>query len=243
MSSVPPPDKVDEIGARLAVVRREINEAADSADRDPDEITIVAVTKAFPAESVRAAYGLGLRHFGENRVQEGLSKIGELTDLGEAAWHMVGHVQSRKASDVAPGFDMVHSIDRLKIARKLHESRDGPPLPVLLQCNVSGERSKYGWELADRSAWPGIVGEFRQISELDNLELRGLMTIAPWTREEQVLRTTFRRLRELSVFLAQAIPAVSWSELSMGMTDDFPIAVEEGATMLRLGRALFGERK
>lgn len=228
---------------RLQEVQARVSASAGAVDRDPAQIRLLAVTKGFPPSVVRAAHEIGLRDFGENRVQEGLQKMAQLRDLDRVSWHMIGHIQSRKAADVAPNFASVHSVGRTKIAERLNRYREGPPLPILLQCNVSGERSKHGWELADESTWPAVLTEFAEVSDFPNLEIRGLMTIAPWTSDEKVVRGTFKRLRRLAEFLRQELHGITWDELSMGMSDDYQLAVEEGATVLRLGRAIFGERE
>jgi pyridoxal phosphate enzyme (YggS family) len=232
-----------DIEANIKNVRGKIEDAASHAGRDAAGIRIVAVTKTHPPAVVRAAYELGLRDFGENRVFEGVEKQSHLQDLDQAIWHMIGHIQSRKAGDVPTHFQMVHSVDRVKIAHHLdkHARAEGIRLPVLLECNVSGEESKYGWELSDPSLWPETIEEFRSLLDLESLEILGLMTMAPWVEDESIIRTTFQRLRELRDYLQEALE-VSWSELSMGMTDDYEIAVEEGATLLRIGRAIFGPR-
>lgn len=232
-----------EIKSRLGKIHMAIDDAARSVGRSPAEVRIVAVTKGFSPEVVRSAYEAGLRDFGENRVQEGLEKMSQLADLESVNWHMIGHIQSRKAKHVAPSFSSVHSVGRLKIADRLNEYRAGPPLPILLQCNVSGESSKHGWDLADPSSWPQVIPEFSRILQMTNLRVTGLMTIAPWTSDEGVLQRTFKALRELADYLRRELPQSSWDELSMGMSDDYPIAVQQGATILRLGRAIFGERE
>ncbi|MDX1601119.1 MAG: YggS family pyridoxal phosphate-dependent enzyme, partial [Anaerolineales bacterium] len=221
-----------------------IGEAAARANRTAQDVAILPVTKGHPLEAVRAAYECGFRRVGENRVGEGISKREELSELEDLQWDMVGHIQSRKSKDVAPNFDRVHSIDRNKIARHLNKDAQeiGRTIPVLLECNVSGEESKYGWPLAERKEWDEHVPQFRDILEMEHLKVEGLMTMAPWVEDESVVRNTFRKLRELRDFLREELPAGNWRELSMGMTDDFELAVEEGATILRLGRALFGER-
>ncbi len=218
--------------------------SAERAGRNPDPIRIVAVSKSQPADVVRAGYQAGLRMLGENRVEEAVPKQEQLSDLEGIEWHMVGHIQSRKATTVAEAFDLVHSVDRSKIAQRLNRAAEqvGRRLPVLLECNVSGEAAKYGWALAQESSWPGIVDEFADLVRLPNLEILGLMTMAPMTNTPESVRPVFRRLRQLQEFLCQSLPA-EWSELSMGMTDDFEIAVEEGATILRIGRAIFGPRQ
>jgi pyridoxal phosphate enzyme (YggS family) len=203
------------------------------------------VTKGHDAQMVRAAAGLGLRRFGENRVAEGLAKMRELQDLPDLRWDMIGHVQSRKARDVAPNFARVHSVDRLKIARHLsrYAAEAERVLPVLIECNVTGEEAKYGFDIRRSTLETAVVKQLAQIVTLPNLEVIGLMTMAPWTEDVDIIRSAFRGLRRYRDRLRTELPSVSWSELSMGMTDDFEIAIEEGATMIRVGRALFGPRE
>lgn len=224
-------------------MHRRIAEAARRAGRDEASVCLVAVTKGRGTNLIRLAYEAGLRVFGENRVEEALPKLGDLADLVDIEWHMVGHVQSRKAKLVAPRFSMVHSVDRLKIARRLDlfAGECNRILPVLLECNVSGEMSKEGWKLAERGAWEREITEIEEVVRLPNLEVRGLMTMAPWTEDMEVVKRVFRTLRQLQSFLEARLPG-HWRELSMGMTDDFEVAVEEGATIVRIGRAIFGER-
>ncbi|MGD2161581.1 MAG: YggS family pyridoxal phosphate-dependent enzyme [Anaerolineales bacterium] len=233
-----------DIESNLQNVQRNIMEAAGRAGRDSSEIRLVAITKTHPSDVVRAAYELGLRDFGENRVMEGLEKIHQLKDLNGIRWHMVGHIQSRKASEVPGHFQMVHSVDRIKIAQYLnkHAASSGLKLAVLLECNVSGEESKYGWDLNDRDSWARATDEFRSLFEYEHLDFRGLMTMAPWVEDERIIRNTFTKLRNLRDYLQDTLN-VSWPELSMGMTDDYEIAIEEGATLLRIGRAIFGPRQ
>ena len=237
------PEAPQDIGANLADVHRRIAAAVLRAERKPEEIRLVAVTKGQPAEIVRQAYAAGVRDFGENRLEEALPKIAALDGLEGIRWHMIGHIQSRKAGLVAPAFVLVHSVDRLKIARLLdrHAGEAGRRLSVMLECNVSGEASKEGWALADRAGWESVAAEVREVVALANLEVRGLMTMAPWTSEPEQVRPVFRRLREVRDYLASKLPG-DWCELSMGMTDDFEVAVEEGATCVRIGRAIFSER-
>ena len=231
------------IESNLRSVHERISDAAARSGRNPDQIRLVAISKSQPAEAVRAAYTLGLREFGENRVQEGLEKQADLSDLPDLQWHMVGHIQSRKARDVPAHFDLVHSVDRLKIARLLDQQAgaDELNLPVFLECNVSGEGSKYGWDMSEEMRWDATGEELRKLSGFGNLEIRGLMTMAPWVDDEQVVRATFAKLRGLRDFLQEKL-AFSLPELSMGMTDDFELAIEEGATVVRIGRAIFGPR-
>lgn len=235
---------LETVREQVAQVREQIAVAAARADRDPNDVSILPITKGHGIEVVRAAYECGFRAIGENRVGEGLRKRRQLAELQDLRWEMVGHIQSRKSSDVAPNFDRVHSVDRMKIARHLNRDAGeaGTVLPVLLECNVSGEESKYGWPLAERDRWAAHVQPFAEILTFGNLQVEGLMTLAPWVDDEAVVRGTFRSLRELRDFLRQQLPQGDWEQLSMGMSDDYELAVEEGATVLRLGRALFGER-
>jgi pyridoxal phosphate enzyme (YggS family) len=225
---------------QLADVRRRIAAAANRAGRGPDEIRLVVVTKGQTPETVVAAYQAGVRDFGENRVEEALPKLEAVGPLPGAAWHMIGHIQSRKARRVVPAFDWVHAVDRLKIAHLLDVSAGemGAELDVFLEVNVSGEDTKEGWGLSDERAWAAAVPELAQVAGFAHLRIHGLMTMAPWSPEPETARPVFRRLHALQGFLNEAL-GTSWNELSMGMTDDFEVAVEEGATFVRIGRAVF----
>jgi pyridoxal phosphate enzyme (YggS family) len=241
----------DEVARNLARVQERIVAAALRAGRDPAEVALVAVSKTFPPEMIVAAHEAGVRHFGENRVEEGASKIPTVNASVSAprpAWHMVGHVQSRKAEDVVKYFDFVHSVDRLKIARRLSRfaAQSGSVLPVLLECNVSGEETKFGFDLAGWEQDGARLGAFftavEEILMLPGLSFRGLMTMAPLVTDPENARPVFVSLRGLFDRLREAFPAHDWCHLSMGMTDDFEVAIEEGATMVRIGRAVFGAR-
>ncbi len=227
----------------LSSVRERIVSAAGRAGRDPAEITLVAVTKTQPPPVLLAAYEAGLRHFGENRVEEAGTKVSDLPH--DITWHMIGHIQSRKARQVVSLFDAVHSIDSLKLARRLDRlCQDRPePLPVFLEINVSGEASKYGFQ-ADR--WPedrlqeeSLLAAVEEIVALPNLRPQGLMTMAPIVADPEETRPVFVRLKRLREALAAAFPQAGLRYLSMGMTDDFEVAIEEGATLVRVGRAIF----
>ncbi len=240
-----------DITRNLTRVRERITEAALRAGRDPAEITLVAVTKTHPAETVAVAYQAGARHFGENRVEEGASKIPAVhADIPgpRPTWHMIGHVQSRKARVVVAHFDYVHSVDRLKVARRLSRfAQDaGQTLPVLLECNVSGEESKSGFALQsweqDQARRDAFFTAVEEILALPGLSARGLMTMAPFVADPETVRPVFVSLRALSDTLREHFPTHDWRHLSMGMTDDFEVAIEEGATIVRVGRAIFGAR-
>lgn len=227
----------------LRNIQTRISNAAKRAGRSDENIQLVAISKGQGVDKIRAAYEAGIRNFGENRINEALSKVAELDLLDDIHWHMVGHIQSRKARSVIQIFNMVHSVDRWKVAERLDRfaAESGFRLPVLLECNVSGEGTKYGWNLQDEREWSIVLPEFERILSLENLQVQGLMTMAPWVTDEEILRTCFKKLRDLRSYLSLNTPA-AWKELSMGMTDDFELAIEEGATMVRIGRAIFGER-
>jgi len=228
--------------ANLDGVLRRMADAAGRSHRARDSVRLIAVTKGQPAEVVRRAHAAGVREVGENRVDEALAKQAALADLTDLRWHLVGHIQSRKAGAVPGAFVLVHSIDRPKIAGALDRSAGarGLRVPALLECNVSGEATKAGWDASPGADRHALVEALRAAAGLPNLEVGGLMTMAPWTGDEAQLRGVFRRLRELRDECAAG--GDRWPELSMGMTDDFELAIEEGATMVRIGRALFGER-
>lgn len=242
---------IETLSENVARVQERLAAAARRAGRDPADITLVAVTKAFPARVVEAAAQVGLRDFGENRVGEAVLKMRSVA-RGDLRWHMIGHVQSRKARDVAQagggfegrGFVLVHSVDSLRLAERLSRfAREaGRVQPVLLECNVSGEATKAGFAAHEPARWEALLAEAGKILELPGVRVRGLMTIAPIVSHPEAARPYFRRLRELRDYLRQHLPHGDWDDLSMGMTDDFEVALAEGATLVRIGRALFGER-
>ena len=227
----------DHMAANIYHVRSIIAEAALRVGRAPEGITLVAVSKTMPVELVQMAYNLGVTDFGENRVQEALPKIAAFHPQG-LHWHMIGHLQSNKAGKVVSPFYCVHSVDSLHLAQTLsrHAGEQGNHFPVLLQINVSGEASKEGMPLAEASELA------RQIVALPHIQVEGLMTIAPLVKDPEQVRPVFRKLRLLRDQLRAELPACSWQHLSMGMTGDYSVAIEEGATIVRIGRAIFGER-
>jgi pyridoxal phosphate enzyme (YggS family) len=228
------------IAENVEHTRERIARAAERAGRRDEEITLVAVSKAFPAGAIRAAYGAGVRHFGENRLQEFESKLSALTDL-DATWHMIGHVQGNKARKVAELFTRVDSVDRLSIAEKLDaafaEGAAGVRLPVLIEVKLAAEETKGGIEEAALARLTDDVAH-----NCSHLELRGLMAIPPYADDPEQARPYFRRLRELRYELRQEL-GLALPVLSMGMSHDFEIAIEEGATDVRIGTAIFGERQ
>ena len=228
----------DHMAANIDHVRSIIAEAALRVGRAPEGITLVAVSKTMPVELVQMAYNLGVTDFGENRVQEALPKIAAF-HAQELRWHMIGHLQSNKAGKVVSPFYCVQSVDSLHLAQSLsrHAGEQGKRLSVLLQINVSGEASKEGMPLAEASELA------RQIVALPHIQVEGLMTIAPLVKDPEQVRPVFRTLRLLREQLRAELPVCSWQHLSMGMTDDYSVAIEEGATIVRIGRAIFGERQ
>ncbi len=223
------------IAENVAHVRSRIADAALKAGREPSEITLVAVTKTFGKGTIEQAAATGLRTFGENRVQEAAEKIPVLSESFK--WHMIGHVQSNKAKQVVGLFDCVQSVDSTRLAEALdrHVANQGRDLSILLQVNVSGKESQSGFAPAEL---PAVA---RHVGALSSLRVEGLMTIASFTDDEATLRAEFRTVRELRDRLQSVLPDHPCQELSMGMTNDYPIAIEEGATIVRVGRALFGE--
>ena len=224
---------------RLAETLAAIDDAAERVGR-AGEVTLVAVTKTVHPDLILEAYRCGQRVFGENRVQEGVEKIGLLApDMPDAAWHLIGHLQSNKAKQAVAAFPVIESVDSLRLAARLDryaESAGFRP-QILLELNVPGEASKSGFSLeALRRAIPTLLG-------LQHLELRGLMTIAPLVSDPEEVRWVFRVLRQLRDEIRDGYSIPGFDELSMGMSGDFQVAIEEGATMVRIGRALFGARQ
>ena len=237
-------------------VRERIAAAQRRAGRPNEPITVVAVSKTMPPEAVIEALDIGLRDFGENRVEAAETKIPcvhQLLERGSCAprprWHMVGHLQSRKVRGAAGLFSLIHSVDTVRLAQRLSRycAQAGMVMPILLEMNVSGEPSKYGFP-ADRFTGDPVqrrdlLKSAELILALDGIEVGGLMTMAPFGQEQEVARPFFRKLRDLRDGLAERFPEGDWTHLSMGMTDDFEVAIEEGATLLRIGRAIFGPRR
>jgi PLP dependent protein len=229
------------IAENIAEVLRRIDQAARRAGRDPKEVQLIAVTKTQPADRIREAYQAGLRLFGENRVQEHAEKSDALSDLLDAEWHMIGHLQTNKAPLAAELFRAVDSVDSVRLARKLNAAAMEltKKLPILIEVNVGGEAAKSG--LAPGSA---ALQEFLELApELPHLEIHGLMTVPPYAEEPETARSYFRMLRELRDNIsARRLPAIKMDTLSMGMSHDFGVAIEEGSTCVRVGTAIFGER-
>ena len=224
-----------DLAANLQVIRDRIGGACKRAQRDPGSVTLLAVTKTHPPEVVRQAADLGLNLFGENKVQEAKAKIPLCP--GRLHWHMIGHLQSNKCRDAVELFEMIEGVDSLQLAEEINRRADqaAKTMPVLLEVNVVGEGSKFGYRPSR------LLEELNQLNALPRLEIHGLMTVPPWSADPEKVRPVFRELRELKKRCEQILGA-PLPHLSMGMSGDFEIAIEEGATIIRLGTALFGPR-
>jgi PLP dependent protein len=227
---------VEDAASRLAQVQQRISLACERVGRDPAGMTLQAVSKFHPAESVNELHQLGVHCFGESRVQEARVKIPQCS--GAIEWHLIGHLQSNKCKDAVSLFRMIESVDRLEIAREIQKHADsrGKTMPVLLEVNVAGESSKFGWSPET------LLREFLEVNSLDRLEIHGLMTIAPYTAQPERARPWFIKLRQLRDACADLLGA-PLPVLSMGMSGDLEVAIEEGATIVRVGTALFGPRQ
>lgn len=242
-STTTPSDLVSAIRSRLECILAQIADARAGSDFASIPVRLVVVSKAQPIQVVQAAISAGISLFGENYIEEAVQKITALKESG-VEWHMIGHVQSRKADQVAAHFAMVHSLDGVKLASRLDRfcGELKRTLPVLLEFNVSGEASKFGLPAWDEARWPDLIGELEKILALPHLKVSGLMTMPPYFQEAEQARPYFKQLRRLQGFLKERLPQSEWAELSMGTSGDFPIAVQEGATIVRIGEAILGTR-
>jgi uncharacterized pyridoxal phosphate-containing UPF0001 family protein len=249
------------IAENIARVRERIAAAARRVGRNPDEITLMGVSKTFPAESIREAYTAGLRVFGENRVQEFAGKATALRDLRDAEWHLIGHLQTNKAAKATELFDAVDSVDSVRMAEKLNAfaGNAGKTLSVLIEINVGGEKAKSGVALisdepnldkpssdkpsSDKQCSDELEHILEGASRWGDLKILGLMTVPPYTEDPEASRPYFRQLRQIrDGIAARELPRIGTAILSMGMSHDFEVAIEEGATCVRIGTAIFGER-
>ncbi len=237
-------DLVTSIRENYEYTLEQISNAARKSGRDPNEIRLVVVTKSQPIEIAQAAIEAGARILGENYPEEGVTKIQSIPPQSGVEWHMIGHVQSRKAQLVADHFALLHSLDSLKLAQRLNRfaSESNLALPVLLEFNVGGEESKSGWDASDESNWNVLLPELADLLDLPNLRVHGLMTMPPLETDPEDSRRFFQRLRLLRDHLATQFPEMDWRELSMGTSADYAVAVEEGATLVRVGTAIVGAR-
>jgi pyridoxal phosphate enzyme (YggS family) len=221
-----------------------IASAAKRSGRSADAVRLVVVTKSQPVDVVRAAIEAGAVILGENYAEEGVTKIQSLSDFSAVEWHMIGHVQSRKAALIAQNFNFMHSLDSLKLAKRLDRfcGEFGRTLPVLLEFNVGGEASKGGWEASDETRWAGLADEIAEVIALPNLRVHGLMSMPPLGESAESSRPYFKKLKRLQEFLASQSRGADFAELSMGTSTDYEVAVEEGATFVRVGTAIVGPR-
>lgn len=227
------------IAANLADVHRRITAAAVRAGRDPNDVLLVAVSKTHPLAAIEAAAAAGQRHFGENRLEELWPKVHAAEAAGlDVLWHLIGTIQSRKSKEAVGPWALLHSVDRLKIAQRLSRDAEaaGLVLPVLLEVNASGEASKHGFTPQE------LLEQAPALAALAGIRLGGLMAMAPLVEDAEAARPVFRALRKLRDELATTCPQAEWRHLSMGMTNDFEVAIEEGATIIRVGSAIFGAR-
>jgi hypothetical protein len=224
-----------DIAANLKTIQDRILAACERAGRDPATVTLMAVSKTHPPEMVQAAANAGIIHFGENKVQEAKAKIPQCS--GKLRWHFIGHLQSNKARDAVELFAMIQSVDSLPLAQEINKrcEQAGKRMPVLLEVNLAGEASKFGY------APERLLAELTELNALPRLEVHGLMTVPPWKPVAEQVRPFFREARELKQRCEDALGA-PLPQLSMGMSGDFEVAIEEGATLVRVGTALFGER-
>src|SRR5579872_99370 len=229
------------IPSNIAIIRERIHTAARRAGRSPGEVSLMAVTKTHPPERIREAYDAGLRLFGENRVQEFVGKAAAVAELIEAEWHMIGHLQSNKAAKAVELFGVVDSLDSLKLAERLNGAAlaTGKKLAVLIEINVGGEGAKSGVAIDS----PELDQLLQAAPRLEALDFGGVMTVPPYTEDPERARPFFRKLRYLRDAISmRTLPAIRMDVLSMGMSHDFEVAIEEGSTCLRVGTAIFGER-
>ena len=238
-------DLVESIRSRYLETLEKIAVAARSVGRDPESVRLVVVTKAQPVEVVRAVIEAGAQILGENYPEESVKKIQYLGQFSAVEWHMIGHVQSRKAQLVAANFNFLHSLDGLKLASRLDRfcAEAGRVLPTLLEFNVGGEDSKSGWSAWDEAQWPALLEEIALVIALPNLQIRGLMTMPPLGQTAEFSRPFFQKLKRLQAYLSSQFPNTDFSELSMGTSSDYEVAVQEGATLVRVGTAIVGPRQ
>jgi pyridoxal phosphate enzyme (YggS family) len=225
-----------------------IDIATQQSQLSSSKVTLIAVSKTKPIKAIVAAYQAGVRHFGENRASELMEKAVALQHLTEIKWHFIGHLQSRQSHPIAEYADYFHALDRIKIAQRLATqlSTLKRTLPVFIEVNLSGEKTKGGFDCAqwehNSLQYQALLTDLQTIVGLPNLQIKGLMTMAPWQATELTVRDIFNRLRQLSSQLNNDLPNLKATELSMGMSDDFELAIEAGASYIRVGRAIFGAR-
>lgn len=231
------------IRQNIEVVLERIQNSAKTAGRDPKNITLLAVTKKKPASVVKILSDFGIKRIAESYLKEALFKIDLLKEFN-IEWHMIGAIQHGKEKEIAAKFTEVHSLESTKTANKLdkYAKLNDRTLPVYLEFNVSGEETKHGWGAWNEKQWAELIPELSEIFDLSNIKVKGLMTMAPYSNNPQDARPYFQRLRQLRDYLAREFPRSNLNCLSMGMSGDYEVAIEEGATVLRIGSALVGPR-
>jgi PLP dependent protein len=234
----------DSIARNLELVKQKIDQAALSAGRSSSEVNLVVVSKVQSVDVVRAAFNAGIKTFGENYPEETLKKIQILQGHPEIDWHMIGHLQSRKARIVAENFSMLHSLDSVHLAIKLDKilGEQNKMMPVMLECNISREDTKYGWPAWEEGQWQALIPDVLAILDCKFLVLVGLMTMPPLFQDIEAVRPYFRKLAALKEYLSREISGEHFKELSMGTSADYAIAIQEGATYIRIGQAILGPR-
>lgn len=231
-----------EFESRILDIQTRVHAACHHSERDPKSVQLLAVSKRQPVRSILAAYRCGLRSFGENYAEEAAEKMEQLANLPDIMWEMVGHIQSRKARLVVAGYQRIHSLDSLKLAQLLNQLREGEPQEVLLEVNVSGEESKGGFAAVTEADQNALLSVIQKMAGLDHLRITGLMAMPPLQHDPEQNRVYFRRLSDLAVWLNAQQDACTFDQLSMGTSSDFEVAIEEGATIIRLGESIFGPR-
>ena len=237
-------DRLTDILSNLESVTRRVETAARKVNRDPQQVKIVVVTKGQPLEVVRLAVEAGAADLGENYPEQAVQKIESLAACTHLHWHMIGHLQSRKSDLVVRHFDYMHSLDSLSLAVRLDRllALHDKKLPVLIEFNVGGKESKHGWNVSHPSEWMSLLPDIDALRQLPYLEVRGLMTMPPYFEDPEKTRPFYVQMNRLRDFLANHFPSLEWKELSMGTSFDFEVAVEEGASFIRLGQAILGPR-
>jgi PLP dependent protein len=234
----------DQIRKNLETINQEVLKAANSSGRNFKDIKVVVVTKLQPLETVKAAWEAGARIFGENYPEEALEKILSMEGMPDIQWHMIGHLQSRKARIVVEKFQMMHSLDSIHLAEKLNtiSVEQKKVLPVMVEFNMSGEESKGGWPAWEEEKWDLLIPEMLKLKTFSNIKMIGLMTMPPLDEDRQKTRPYFQKLKKLQGYFEKNIPEINLRELSMGTSEDFRVAIEEGATYVRIGQAIVGPR-
>lgn len=229
---------------RYELVLDTISKSAESVQRDPSDIQLVVVTKGHPIELTRWVISAGAQILGENYIEEGLDKITAIGESSSVNWHMIGHLQSRKSRKMCKYFSVFQALDTIKLAMRLDRIAGelGKKLPVLLECNLSGEASKFGFACWDQALIGDFLKEIEPLIKLENLIVQGLMTIPLFDNDPETSRPYYRNLRTIKARANEIYPELPIKELSMGMSNDYEIAIQEGATIVRIGQAILGER-